>query len=50
MRLVFWNCGVAPTKGKRSVPRADAIVGVVRELVEQRPAICARPTQSSWTT
>ena len=39
MRLVFWNCGVAPTMGKRSEERATAVIGVVRELVVLRPAI-----------
>lgn len=39
MRLVFWNCGVAPTKGTRSSVRAAAVRGVVQEIVQRRPAI-----------
>ena len=41
MRLVFWNCGVAPPKGTRSVPRAKAAVGIIGDLVRSRPAMIA---------
>jgi hypothetical protein len=41
MRLVFWNCGVAPTQGPRSEARAAAVRGVVQEIVQRRPAIIA---------
>jgi hypothetical protein len=41
MRLVFWNCGVAPTKGTRSEERAAAVRGVVQEIVQRRPAVIA---------
>lgn len=41
MRLVFWNCGVASPKGRRSAPRAEAAVGVIKDLVRARPAIIA---------